>query len=518
MRLSKTNLSVLIVIATFGYAGLSSAAPQWCIDQGGPPCKGGPGGGGEPTGSNNLSYPVIWSDNVLKPDFIPSDTLWTFAEITNPLTQCVQQNPPVSTVPADLACYYGQKNLGIDETTGDRIFEGPVKIWWLQQRQVLGNTWQVFNITDADAEGGVSTTPVVITGVDSGDLLESSITIKAKQVRTEFTLMKRVIADPTLGNATDTDYVNYLDFGNGSCVLGDNVSTAPNNCFAAHNMSGAVPGTDQSINEIQGSDFGDISQGGLLDPQSVKVIKNYFDPNAALPAAEAEDPDPRIVLVEPPVGIDATVYSGCARLVIQRITNPSLTPVWSSTATGGVANGTHGGYWTNGLEPPVVDVAAWGSGTSASGAYSAEINAGGSLIYGYNWNTKVLSAKGDYRLTFVLEGDACPHTLNTVFDETTKSVNVGERRPAQVVSAQDMIDIYGASGNEGGLAYVDVNIGASGGGGAGGAGGGSGGGSGSGGGGSGGGHGAGGSGSGGGAANSNASAGLDVARSNNGRR
>jgi hypothetical protein len=109
MRLSKTNLSVLIVIATFGYAGLSSAAPQWCIDQGGPPCKGGPGGGGEPTGSNNLSYPVIWSDNVLKPDFIPSDTLWTFAEITNPLTQCVQQNPPVSTVPADLACYYGKK-------------------------------------------------------------------------------------------------------------------------------------------------------------------------------------------------------------------------------------------------------------------------------------------------------------------------------------------------------------------------------------------------------------------------
>lgn len=161
----------------------------------------------------------------------------------------------------------------------------------------------------------------MITGVDTGDLLESSITIKAKQIRTEFTLLKRVIADPVLGNATDPDYVNYLDFGSGSCVLGDNVSIAPNNCFAAHNMSGAVPGTDQSINEIQGSDFGDTNQGGLIDPQAVKVVKNYFDPNT----------DPRIVLVEPPVGMDATVYSGCARLVIQRITNPALTPVWSST-------------------------------------------------------------------------------------------------------------------------------------------------------------------------------------------
>lgn len=160
MNQKKSSLIGLAVAAAIGFSGIAGAVPDWCEAIGGPPCNGGPGGGEEPTGANNLSYPVIWSDNVLKPDFTPSDALWTFAEITDPLIQCVQQDPPVSTVAADIACYYGQKNLGIDEATGNRIFEGPVKIWWLQQRQTLANAWQVFNITDADAEGGVSSTPL----------------------------------------------------------------------------------------------------------------------------------------------------------------------------------------------------------------------------------------------------------------------------------------------------------------------------------------------------------------------
>jgi hypothetical protein len=461
-------LASLAAAALVGIGGVASAAPQWCIDAGGPPCKGGPGGGGEPVGTNNLSYPVIWSDNVTKSDFTPSTAPWTFATITTPTTECVQQDPPVATVSPEIACYYGEKNLGLDEETDGHVFEPPAKIWWLQQRQTLGNNWQVFNITDAAAEGGASsTTPVVVTGIDTGDLLESSITISAKQIRTEFTLLKRVTYDGQLENATDSDYTAYLAFNGGTCVLEDNSTLAPNNCFAAHNMSGAVPGTDQSINEIQGTDYGEITQGGLIDPQLVKVVKNYFDPT--LLVVEAEEPgDPRIVAVDPPVGIDATVYSACARLIIQRITDPTHVPVWSSTAIGGVAAGEHGGYWTNGngIDPPLVDVAAW------DGTYSAETNAGGSVIYGYNWNTKEdSSGGGDYRLTFVLEGDACDYDLNTVFDSTTKSVNVGERRPARVMSADDL----GGTGNEGGLVYVDVNIAQSGGGGGGGGGGGKGG-------------------------------------------
>ena len=454
-------LSGVALAASIGFSGVANAVPQWCIDMGGPPCTGGPGGGGEPVGTNNVSYPVIWSDNVLKSDFTQSTAPWTFATITNPATECVQQDSPVNTVSPDIACYYGEKNLGLDEETGDHLFEPPTKIWWLQQRQGLGNSWQVFNITDAAAEGGTSsTTPVVVTGIDTGDLLESSITIKAKQIRTEFTLLKRVEFDGQLLNATDPDYMPYLAYGGGTCQVADNSEFAPNNCFAALNMSGAVPGTDQSINEIQGTDFGEITQGGLVDPQSVKVVKNYFDPT--MPVIIADAPAPRIVLLDPAVGMDATVYSACARMIIQKITDPTLVPVWSSSASGGVAGGAHGGYWTNGISPPLVDVAAW------DGTYSAETNAGGSVIFGYNWNTKEDSTGGgDYRLTFVLEGDACSYDLNTVFDSKTKSVNVGERRPAQVVSAGDL----GGTGNEGGLAYVDVNIAQSGSGGGGGGGG-----------------------------------------------
>jgi len=300
---------------------------------------------------------------------------------------------------------------------------------------------------------------VVITGVDTGDLLESSITIKAKQIRTEFTLFKRADESPQLGTFADTDYTQYLQT---VCTLEDNSILAPNNCFAAHNMSGAVPGTDQSINETQGTDYNDVA-GGLLNPQEVKMVKNYFDPDAVV--IEAEEPgDPRIVLVEPPVGMDATVYSDCARLIIQKINDPSTEPEWASDASG-----TYGGYWTGGMGEPVVDIAAW------DGSYSTEINAGGSLIYGYNWNTKVLAEKGDYRLTFVLEGGftddqnnendgKCTSTLNTVFDGTSKSVNVGERRPATLLSQAEMDGHHG----EGGLLYIDVVVGASGGGGGGG--------------------------------------------------
>lgn len=438
-----------VALAMLCLGGTALAVPQWCVDMGGPPCKGGKdGGGGEPIGTNNLSFPVIWSDNVMKSDFIPSTVPWTGGTVGN-TAQCVQQATPVTTVPAEIMCYFGEKNLGFDEETGERMFEPPTKTWYLQQRQSLGNAWQAFNVTDSVAENGGDQTPFVVTGVDAGDLMESSLVIKAKQIRIEFTLFKSVMGDVQLGSATDDDYVQYLAFGSGTCLPNDNTSLPPNNCLVAHNMSGAVPGTDQSINEIQGTDYFDTINGGLLvDPQTVKVIKNYYDPDAVVIEAEGEEPDPRIVPLDPAVGVDATVYSACSRLVIQRITDTTQTPTWDSTA-----DGTYGGYWVNGLAAPTVDIAAW------NGSYSAEINAGGSVIFGYNWNTKVLSAKGPYRVTFVIEGDHCGVDSNTLFDGSTKSVNVGERRPATVIAAGDF-----GTANEGGMAYLDIAIGASGGG------------------------------------------------------
>lgn len=449
MKYIKCGALAFALAVALSFSAPVNAVPQWCADMGGPPCKDS-SGGGEPTGTNNLSYPVIWSDNVATPGFVKSDALWSFGGIIEPGNECVLQASPVTTVPDEVACYYGEKNLGIDEETGQRTFEPPTRTWWLQQRQGLGNQWQVFNIMDEDVN--TNDVPFVVTGIDAGDLMESSLTIKAKQIRIEFTLFKRIMGDAELLSVTDADYVDYLAYGDGTCVLGDNETAAPNNCFAAHNMSGAVPGTDQSINEIQGTDYNETAV--LVDPQTVKLVKNYYDGESIVPLAA-------------PVGMDATVYSACSRLVIQHISGATDGAVWSSTEGGGVAGGDHGGYWINGLEPPVVDVAAWDSAEGAGGGYSAEINAGGSLIFGYNWNTKLLAAKGPYRVTFVLEGAACGVTPNTVFDSTTKAVNVGERIPAILLSGEGM-EAMGADGGEGGLTYLDIQVGASGGGGGGG--------------------------------------------------
>jgi len=139
---------------------------------------------------------------------------------------------------------------------------------------------------------------------------------------------------------------------------------------------------------------------------------------------------------------------------------------WSSDVD---TNG-HGGQWVGDALDPVVDVAAWDN------TYSAEINAGGSVINGYNWNTKAnLDGSGRYRLTFVLEGDAgdggrCTTPLNTTPLNTvfgpdtenqvtleTKLVNPGNVNPGTVLSA-DALAAIGAHHGEGGAAYVDINI------------------------------------------------------------
>ena len=51
--------------------------------------------------------------------------------------------------------------------------------------------------------------------------------------------------------------------------------------------------------------------------------------------------------------------------------------------------------------------------------YSAEINVKGKVIYGYNWNTRVLSdGPGYYRITFSMDGNGNDKEiqLNTVID------------------------------------------------------------------------------------------------------
>ena len=407
----KIMVMALMIIMLSGFSSMAA--------QGQP---GVPGGGHKPptgeTGSNNLSFPVILSDNV-GPAGFPADGVWRFAPITEPATECIGEDgvTPGTPVPPEHLCYYGRKVIVVSETgaiefVGAECPSADCKVWWLQKR--TENFWKTLSV------GHDVSTPLVVSAVDVGDLLESSPSIQARQIRVEFNLLQNV--DPT-----DTELGGFV--GLDKCVMPE--MNAPSvGCFAAFGMSGAVPGTEQSGNEMQGNDFGPGAgdwpgTGILLDPATVR-------------------------LTTPDIGgIEALVYSRCARLVIQKIAGD---PTWDETI----------GQWAGaGVGAPLVNIAAY----STTNPWSVEITSGGSIVYGYNWNAKSAST-GTYRLTFVLdgnddEGPVCPTQLATKFEPgDTMLVNVGENNPSNIIYAGDS-DL----GDEGGLAYIDLRLSTKGGGG-----------------------------------------------------
>jgi hypothetical protein len=384
-----------------------------------PPDAGG-GGGGPPTGGesgvNNLSFPVILSDNV-GPAAFPADGVWRWASISSPETECALETNTVSPVPTTILCYCGRKVTVVSET-GEVQFTEPTKVWWLQKR--TQNFWKALSI------GHDISTPLVVSAVDIGDLLESSPSIATRQIRVEFNLLQSV-------DQTDPELGQYV--GLEKCVAPPAAAPYSIGCFAAFGMSGAVPGTEQSGNEMQGNDFGPGPEPGeltgtltLLDPATVR-------------------------LTEPDVGgIEALVYSRCARLLIQKIGGGVV--AWDKT-TGQWAGTT--------VSAPLVNLPAY------TNAWSTEITSGGSIVYGYNWNAKTAST-GLYRLTFVLdgndaEGPVCTTPLATRFvADDTQLVNLGENNTSTSIVYAGDADL----GDEGGIAYIDLNLTAKGGGGGGG--------------------------------------------------
>lgn len=433
-KLKMTAVIAASLIALFAFSGNAFALKPGCEA---PPCGG--GGGNKPpageTAPNNLSYPVIFSDNARTPDWdtsVSSDpTTWLFATFPDVIANtaaCLQESgvPAGAEVPADVLCYYGRPTETQDD--GSLIFIGDQatdkKVWWLQQR--TANKWQVFNPTAADA----GATPMIVSAVDVGDLLESSLAIKAKQIRTEFVMYQ---------NATETDspFGQFLPDVGSACI-----ANYPADCLVQHTMSGAVPFTQRSIFETAGSDYGPNSgdqPGTQTLPPSEKQVTG-------------ED------LIQFPV--HASVYSRCARLIIQKVVAPGQLLEWTYEPSGG--------SWgpRSLVNSPVVDLRAWDD------SYSAEINAGGLLLYGYNWNTKNFTeGAGWYRLTFLLEGDTSngglctsPGGLNTAFGDTSQAVNRGERQPAELLSQSELAAL-GAVRGEGGAVYVEVEIAGGGGGG-----------------------------------------------------
>lgn len=359
-----------------------------------------------------MSFPVILSDN-LTPNGFPLDGAWRFATITDPTTECVQEAGVVTgIVDPNVLCYYGRHVTVVSET-GQIVFDGSPKVWWLQKR--AANFWKAFSV------GHDVQTRLAVSAVDIGDLLESTPSIATRQIRTEFNLLQSVSpSDPELGPYVVTDWSTTIP---APCVVPTAAGQSVG-CFAAVAMSGAVPGTEQSGNETQGTDFG---PGTAPNPGT----RTFVNPATVRLATDVDGNA---------IPINALVYSHCARLVIQKIEGGA---VWDRTT----------GQWSgSGVGSPVVNVAAY------AGSYPVEVNSGGGIVYGFNWNAKTAST-GTYRLTFVLDGNdtqgpQCPTQLATRFDPSiTKLVNIGESNPSHIIYAGDS-----QLGDEGGLAYIDLTL------------------------------------------------------------
>lgn len=382
-------------------------------------------GGGKPPPSessgSNISFPVILTDNVA-PAAFPVDGAWRFATIANPSTDCIGESgvPAGTAVDPNISCYFG-RHVTVSSETGAISFDGDAKVWWLQKRPA--NFWKAFSVGHNSAD-----TRLAVSAVDVGDLLESSPTIATRQIRTEFNLLQSVEpTDPEFGQFV---VLNWNAAVPQPCTI-PTVAGQSVGCFAALAMSGAVPGTQQTGNEAQGTDFG----GGNLPSPGVQTL---VDPTTVRLATTVDGTS---------IPIHAIDYSRCARLVIQKIDG---TPVWDP------ATGQWGGA---GVGAPVANVAAY------TDAYSSEINSGGGLVYGYNWNAKT-AATGTYRLTFVLDGNddqgpKCSTPLLTEFKTgVTQLVNVGENNAPHIIYAGDS-----QLGDEGGLVYLDLTLSPKGGGG-----------------------------------------------------
>ena len=166
---------------------------------------------------------------------------------------------------------------------------------------------------------------------------------------------------------------------------------------------------------------------------------------------------------EPPVaevldGYQATVYSHCARLTLQKLLVPR-----EELAVGDLDWMPAAGWVTaDPLADPLVAEPIYNlavhQGGDGPGYYSAEINVKGKIIYGYTWNLRRLNdGAGDYRVTFSFDETCGPVLLNTYFVEglsqvllpTEAVVELAEETGGGAVAMLDFAH---------NLTYIDVRI------------------------------------------------------------
>lgn len=148
--------------------------------------------------------------------------------------------------------------------------------------------------------------------------------------------------------------------------------------------------------------------------------------------------------------LDAMVYSKAARLTIQRL---MIDP--SDPAVDALSWYAKDGKWVGtGITEPKVNLVT-GTGEDGPGAYGAELNIQGKVVYGYNWTADY---GGVYRITFSLDGANNAGVLNTNITNDTALAASEEETSSDVTATA-----AGAGGTEyidgtDNLTYVDVVV------------------------------------------------------------
>ena len=179
-------------------------------------------------------------------------------------------------------------------------------------------------------------------------------------------------------------------------------------------------------------------------------------------------------------GVQATVYSPCARLTIQKLLvdrdDPDTgapNPVLASLVWDGIGKEWSGEGLVN---PPIFNKAVWAAGDGPD-YYSAEINVKGKIIYGYTWDVRKLNdftvnegeADGDYRITFSFDESCGTAMLNTFFesanaetgDPGTQLLLPIEEEEVSILEEDEGGDTGGANAvidYDNNLTYIDVRI------------------------------------------------------------
>lgn len=404
---------VVIILTTF------------MILSGGAAVMGAGGSGNHPGGEaagNNLSFPVIWSDGLIK------DLRGTPGEENEVLSGAMwywwgtkeDGDPESCLADPDDTEYCDDGN---DVTFGEApcYDRGDPDCKAVYPQQDSNNQWQAESYSpvyyDPVSQVWVNDGGQVnVSWIDWGDNLESVDWYTRSKVRTEVVLIKDL--------------------------------ETPMREYGMRHLDG------WGITELWGLDTTD---GVVWDPDH-NDVEDPDDDGDYDDTDYSSDP----VILD---GYQATIYSGCARLTIQKL----LVPREDINDQNLTWDPSSGEWIDNEIDPTnylydetLLNKTVWDGG-DGPGYYSAEINVKGKVIYGYTWDLKALNhGAGDYRITFSLDetnyctGDGDPPPLNTFIDGDTKILE-----PVEEAASLEEEPGGGATpvidpGNN--LTYIDVRI------------------------------------------------------------